>query len=223
MQLKHCAVALCLLALAAANPRTAVAAGGGLPSLQSQAGDPLSDSDRTALAAWVFAQPGVQAHIGQGRTRLLRMGADLPKDASGEEYRRATFFVRNYDAGVVHAIRVHLVTGQISIDDLLSAVQPNPEEIAAALAVIRRDPELATRLVDPAIHVTGGFYARSPRLDDPCSRDVCLLIELMNAGHGNGFANRVVVNLSSETVANRNFRSSPDPEHPVSMTDLGGN
>jgi len=194
-----------------------------VPRLESRGGDPLSLSDRATLAAWALAQPEVQSHVGASRLRFLRGGAELAKGEGGAEYRRAVLYYRNYDSGFVNEVEVNLETGEISVRDRADLIQPNQDEVEAALAVIARDPALAPLLGDASIHVDGGFYDRSPLAKDPCSKNVCLIIELMNAGHGNGWAHRVIVNLSRETIANRDFHGPTREGQIVPLTDLGGN
>jgi hypothetical protein len=217
---------LSVLALSlAAGAGQADAAGGpgSLPRLESRRGEPLTAADTSALVAWALAQPEVKAATGGHRTRVLRAGADSPKLESGGEGWRALIYVRDYDAGLVHRIEVDLDTAALEVEELLDWVQPNDEEFRAAVAVVARDRELGPLVADPRIHVTGGFYERSPYAGDPCSKDVCLYVELMHAGHGQGFAKRLIVNLSRETIANRDYQWSGDPDRPTPLTDLGGN
>ncbi len=192
-----------------------------VPALESRGGDPLSDSDRSSLAAWALAQPQVRAHVLANRLRFLRGGAEIAKKEGGAEYRRALLFYRNYDRGLVNEVEVDLDSGQISIRDLYDSVQPTREEVAAAIDIIRRDPQLGRLVDDPSIHVDGGFYERGMIERDPCSKDICLIVELMNAGVGNGWANRVIVNLSKELIANRNFRGPTVEGQIVPLSDLG--
>lgn len=195
-----------------------------VPTLESQGGDSLSNSDRSTLASWALAQPEVRSHVGADRLRFLRGGAEIAKrdqEQGGGEYRRALLFYRNYDRGLVHEIEVDLGTGTIGIRDLYDSVQPTGEEVAAAIEVIRRDPLLGRLVDDPSIHVNGGFYERAMIARDPCAKDICLIVELMNAGAGNGWANRVIVNLSKESIANRNFRGPAVEGQIVPLSDLG--
>jgi hypothetical protein len=196
------------------------AASGRPPLLETLPGDAFSDSDRQTVLDWALARPEVRSRLAGRRTRVLRMGADLPKGPDGE-FRRATIFVRNYDEGLTHAIYANLFTGEITIIDMTSLVQPNGEEIAEALALIGADPALAPLLADPALFVTGGFFNRAVDPADPCYRDICLNIEVMT-GQRKGFARRLVVDLSRRVIANRNFQATTDPEHPSPMTRTGG-
>ena len=211
------AALLGLLGLALALP---AGAGSLPPALESELAEGLTDNDRFELVAWAMDQPAVKQHLGQDRVKVLRAGANPVKDGA-REYRQGCVYVRNYDKGVTHEVRVDLETGRIAIADLLGLVQPSQDEIEDALAVIQRDPVLAPLLTDPNIFVSGGYYDRSPVAADPCSRDICLLIEMMPVGHGRGFQNRVVVNLSRGSIANRNFRHAAD-ETPTPLTDMGG-
>ena len=77
----------------------------------------------------------------------------------------------------------------------------------AAWAIMRRDPTLLPYFSDPSVEVSGGFYDRSRVADDPCSRDVCLLIEIIRRRPAQGYAAQVVVNLSRDEIVNRNFRT----------------
>jgi hypothetical protein len=195
-----------------------------VPVLESRGGDSLSDSDRSILASWALAQPEVKAHVGADRLRFLRGGAEVAKrnqDQGGGEYRRALLFYRNYDRGLVHEVEVDLDAGTIGIRDLFDSVQPTREEVAAAVDVIRKDPVLGVLVDDPAIHVDGGFYERAQIERDPCAKDICLIVELMNAGVGNGWASRVIVNLSKGTVANRDFHGPTVEGQIVPLSDLG--
>ena len=148
------------------------------------------------------------------------MGSDRPKGRDGL-YRRATFYLRNYDRGIVHRLYVNLDNGEISIEDLTSLVQPSREEIEAAWAIIRRDPELGRYYSDPSVEFSGGYYDRSRVPDDPCSRDVCLQIGIVNRRPRHGFARQVVVNLSRENIANRAFRTPPSPVPPRRLSVPG--
>jgi len=148
------------------------------------------------------------------------MGTDRPKGPQGP-YRRATLFFRNYAEGIVHRVYVQLDSGEIAIENLTSLVQPNREEIRAAWEIIRTDPGLRGLFDDPEIVPSGGFYDRSHIQDDPCSRDVCLLIEFIRRRPGHGFAKQVVVNLSRETIANPNFRT-PHPANRGSRLSARG-
>lgn len=168
-----------------------------------------SSAEAQALVQWVVAQPQVQTRFAGARTRLLRMGIDRPKGREGT-YRRATLFFRNYDLGIVHRVYLKLDTAEIAIEDLTSLVQPSREEIKAAWDIIRADSALQSLFDDPAIVPSGGFYDRSHVRGDPCSRDVCLLIEFARRRPGQGFAKRVVVNMSRETIANSDFHT-PEP------------
>ncbi len=194
-----------------------------VPALESRGGEPLSDSDRSSLAAWAIAQPEVKSHVGESRTRFLRGGAEVAKKDDGREYRRAVLYYRNYDSGVVNEVEVDLDSGAITVRDRRDQVQPNREEVQEALAIVARDPQLGSLVKDPNIYADGGFYARSLIERDPCSKDVCLQIHLMNSGAGAGWSHRLIVNLSQGTVANRNYQSPTVQGQIVPMTDLGGN
>lgn len=209
---------LASLALVALTASTAWA-GQGLPRLESLGSEPLTSTDRAALASWALAQPEVKAHVGSSRLRLLRGGADIVKTETGEEFRKAILYYRNYDSGFVNQIGIHLETGAIDIVDRTDLVQPNPEEFQAALAVIAQDRRLGPLLSDPNINVNGGFYERSQIAKDPCAKDVCLLVELMNAGHGNGWAHRVIVNLSREVIANADFHGPTEEGQIVPLSE----
>ncbi len=189
------------------------------PRLETLPGDAFSDADRTAVLGWALARPEVRARLAGRRTRVLRMGADMPKGVDGE-FRRATIFVRNYDEGLTHAIYANLNTGEITIVDMTSLVQPNGEEIAAALALLVRVAELAPLLADPALFVTGGFFNRAVDPADPCFQDICLHIEVMTEKR-KGFARRIIVDLSRQRIANRNFQATTDLDHPSPMTRPG--
>jgi hypothetical protein len=91
------------------------------------------------------------------------------------------------------------------IEDLTSLVQPSRAELRAAWDIIRADPGLRWLFDDPEIIPSGGFYDRSRVRDDPCSRDVCLLIEFVRHRPGHGFVKQVVVKI----VKN----SPPPPPH----------
>jgi hypothetical protein len=218
MRAKERLATLAMLAMLTISAST-VWAGQGLPRLESLGNEPLTSTDRAALATWALAQPEVKAHLGSSRVRLLRGGAGSVKSETGEEFRKALLYYRNYDSGVVNQIGIHLETGEIDLVDRTDLVQPNPEEFQAALAIIGQDRRLGSLLSDPNINVTGGFYERSQVAADPCAKDVCLLIELMNAGHGNGWAHRVVVNMSREAVANADFRGPTEEGQIVPLTE----
>jgi hypothetical protein len=215
MRSKGLAAFLLLVGLAGSAAHAA-----SVPVLESRGGDSLSDSDRSTLASWALAQPEVKAHVGADRLRFLRGGAEIAK-RDGGEYRRALLFYRNYDRGLVHEVEVDLDAGTIGIRDLYDSVQPTREEVAAAVDIIRKDPVLGVLVGDPSIHVDGGFYERAMIERDPCAKDICLIVELMNAGVGNGWANRVIVNLSQGKVANRDFHGPTVEGQIVPLSDLG--
>jgi hypothetical protein len=195
---------------------------GSLPRFESSGEDPLSASDSAALVRWVLDQPEVAARFEGGRVRVLASGAGVIKDDQGREIRRGVVHVRNYKLGLVHSIAVDLLTGALEITDDKGAIQPNADEIADAVNLVHADAELGALIDSHPLHIDGGFYERSPVAEDPCARDVCLLIELMNPGHGNGFARRVVVNLSRRDIANRNFQGPRNAGEIVPLADLGG-
>ncbi len=202
---------------------TAAGFAASVPSLQSRGNEPLSDSDRSTLAVWALAQAEVKSHVGESRMRFLRGGSEIAKNGDGQEYRRAVLYYRNYDSGVVNEVEIDLDSGAITVRDRTDQVQPNREEVEAALAVVARDPQLGPLLKDSSIYADGGFYARSLIERDPCSKDVCLQIHLMNAGAGAGWTNRLIVNLSKGTIANRNYQSPTVEGQIVPMTDPGAN
>lgn len=207
-----------LLAGSAALPALA----GSLPRFESFGEEPLTDNDRNALVRWVFEQPEVLAHFEGGRVRALRAGAMVVKDDEGREIRQGLVHVRNYKLGVAHSISVDLLTGEIGITDDRGSVQPNDEEFEEAVAVVRDDAEFGALMRGNTLHVTGGFYERSPIAEDICSKNVCLLVELMNPGHGNGWARRVVVDLTRRKIANRNFVGPTSLNQIVPLADMGG-
>lgn len=192
----------------------------GVPRLTALPADPLTAAERRAVTAWTLAQPQVVAHLAGSRTRLLRVGSDLPRDEEGEEYRRVTLHVRNYTSGLTHAVSVNLTTGAIEIRDLESLVQPNREEIDEGMAILARDPALAP-LVNRELKLLGGFFNRSPYPDDPCSRDICLEYGFMKPGWPKGPARRVIVNLSRGAVAHSNFRAPAAGAPLPRMTEPG--
>jgi hypothetical protein len=207
--------------LLAGGMMTAPLHAGSLPRFESSGEDPLTDSDSGALVRWVLDQPEVVAHFEGGRVRVLQAGAGVIKDDQGKEIRRGVVHVRNYTLGLVHSIAVDLLTGALEITDDKGAVQPNPDEIADAVNLVHADAELGALMDSRTLHIDGGFYERSPVAGDLCAHDVCLLIELMNPGHGNGFARRVVVNMSRREIANRDFHGPTSYGEVVPLADLG--
>jgi hypothetical protein len=211
-----------LLILLAAAALAAPAYAGSLPRFESLGEDALTNNDTASLVRWVFEQPQVVAHFEGGRVRVLHAGATVVKDERGGESRLGVVHVRNYKLGLVHSVAVDLLTGEVNITDDKGSIQPNQEEIADAIALVHADPELGAMMDGSTLHVDGGFYERSPIAEDPCSHDVCLLIEMMNPGHGSGFARRVVVNMSRRDIANRNFQGPKSFGETVPLADLGG-
>lgn len=211
--------------LLAGSVSTLPALAGSLPRFESFGEDPLTDNDRAALIHWALEQPEVLDRFEGGRVRALRAGAVVVKDDQGGEIRRGLVHVRNYKLGVAHSIAVDLLTGEIEITDDRGSVQPNDEELQEAVGVVRDDAELGTLLRANTLNVTGGFYERSPIAEDICSKNVCLLIELMNPGHGNGWARRVVVDLTARAIVNRNFVGPTSLNQVVPLApiaDMGG-
>lgn len=184
--MKNPSIPLCaalLLAAVVGGPVAAAPAGvAELPELTSHRADPFTPVERDAVVAWTLAQPAVQAHLGDSRTRVLRAGSDLPKREDGSTYRRASLFVRNYDTGLTSIIRVDLDRGEVSIGDTDALVQPNPEEIDAAAAIVRADEGLRELVEDDELVLNGAFFLRSPYRDDPCHRNVCLLFHFVDPG-----------------------------------------
>lgn len=195
---------------------------GSLPRFESSGEDPLTDNDSNALVRWVLEQPEVVAHFDGGRVRVLHSGAGVIKDDQGNEIRRGVVHVRNYKLGLVHSVAVDLLTGALEITDDKGAVQPSRDEIADAINLVQADPELRALIDGSPLHIDGGFYERSAVAGDPCARDVCLLIELMNPGHGNGFARRVVVNMSRREIANHDFHGPTSQGQIVPLADMSG-
>jgi hypothetical protein len=188
-----------------------------LPVLTSAPGDAFSRAEEEALLAWVLARPEFQSHVGSDRIRLIRMGSDQPKGSDGP-YRRATLYFRNYPRGLAHRVYVNLASGAVQISDLTSLVQPGREELEAARAIVRRDPEFARYFSDAGVEVSGGFYERSPVAGDPCARDICVTIGIVRRRPGQGFARQVVVNLSREQIAHRDYRTPPVGAPPNRMS-----
>jgi hypothetical protein len=195
------------LVLGAASPDSVRAAESvAPPRLTSARGEAFTDSEREALESWVMSQPEAKALLAGHRTRLLRVWSDVAK-GSGGTYRRASLIFRDYDAGTAREITINLSTGALATRELVG-VQPSPEEIEEAMAIIRSDPGLAGFVSNPKLELIGGFHNRSRRADDACARDVCLDFAFMRANY-EGPARYVIVDLTRRVVANRDFRVRP--------------
>lgn len=179
-----------------------------------RAGAPVTASERQALSGWAFAQPAARRLAGH-RLRVLAAGTDAEGKGGGE---RALLYVRDYDTGGAFEIAIDLERRTLALISLKGLIQPSREEIDEAIAIARREPELAALLSDPSYQIAGGFLLRSPDSSDPCFRDVCLHLEVLEKRRLI-FARRLVVDLSRGLVANRNFPFTLDPEVPPAMTE----
>lgn len=189
------------------------------PRLASAPGDALTESERQAVASWALAQPEVRTAVAGHRTRVLRVGSDLPK---GEPAlgRRATVLLRDYDSGLAHEVTIDLAAVRVRVRTLAGIVPPDTDEIAEGVEIVRRDPALAAFNGNPALTLMGGFFNRSPWPDDPCSREICLEFQFMRPGYEKGPTRGVVVNLTRGLVSHHDFRApSAAGESPPRMTE----
>jgi hypothetical protein len=214
-----CAVGLTLSPLASG----ALAAGSGaLPKLTTLPGEAFSPAERQAVIQWTLAQPEIRSRLEGRRHRLLSANADFPKEA-GRSYRRATLYIRNYDARVTHEVSVDLRTWRLKVEDLVAQVQPSYEEIREAMDLIRGDAPLAELVQDPRLTLDGGFYVPSTDTADPCSRDVCMQFGFMKPNFEKPPARIVIVDLNAQRVVNRDYRRFLEAGQPWRMTEEGGN
>ena len=176
------------------------------PRLASAPGDALTESDRQVVVSWAFARTEVRTAVGGHRTRVLRVGSDLPKGEGGSS-RRATVLMRDYDSGLAHEVTIDLVTASVRVRTLAGIVPPNPDEIAEGIEIVRRDAALAAFNGNPALTLMGGFFNRSPWPDDPCSREICLEFQFMRPGYEKGPTRGVIVNLTRGFVCHHDFRA----------------
>jgi hypothetical protein len=189
------------------------------PRLASAPGDALSESDRQAVVSWALARPEVRTAISRHRTRVLRVGSDLPK-GEGASSRRATVLLRDYDSGLAHEVTIDLAAGRVQVRALAGIVPPNPDEIAEGIEIVRRDAALAAFNGNPALTLMGGFFNRSPWPDDPCSREICLEFQFMRPGYEKGPTRGVIVNLTRRIVCHHDFRApTAAGESPPRMTE----
>ncbi len=99
-------------------------------------------------------------------------------------------------------------TSEIEITDFRGMTQPNAEERAEAVAIAQSDPKLASFFEDSSIRVSGGFLRRSEFDDDPCSREVCVLVQLHKGRADINFRKFVVVNLTQQKVVHYDFQAN---------------
>ena len=199
-----------------------VAEGNAPPRLASAPGDAFTEDDRQAVVSWALVQPEVRTAVAGHRTRVLRVGSDLPKGESASG-RRATVLLRDYDSGTAHEITIDLAAVRVHVRALAGIVPPNPDEIAEGVEIVRRDPALAAFNGNPTLSLMGGFFNRSPWPDDPCSREICLEFQFMRPGYEKGPTRGVIVNLTRRVVCHHDFRApTAAGESPPRMTERSG-
>lgn len=215
----HAKPCILLLLLMIASPALAEEAKhSARPQLKSLLYDPLTTAERGAAIEWALALPDVRRHVGDDRTRLLRAGADVATDDDGSRYRRLVIYLRNYDRGLVHRVAVRLDSGEVSVRDLRSLVQPSREEIAEAKSLIRSDRRLKSLVEDSELELSGGFFVRSRVLEDPCLSHICLEFHFVREGSVGGSVRRVIVDLTRRRLAHTDFPGLIDSRLPVSLT-----
>jgi hypothetical protein len=166
--------------------------------------NPLAPAEKDALVAWTVAQPAVKAAAAGHRTRVLRAWSDVVTTATGSE-RRSIVLVRDYDTGTAREIAINLATGAIQMRELIG-IQPSREEMAAAMAIVRSDPALASFVANPDLVLIGGFHNLSVHPGDPCSREICVDFAFMKRKY-EGPARYVIVNLTRGIVSHHDFRA----------------
>lgn len=218
--------ALATLSLSAAA--VAALGTGAPPRPKGAPGAAVTASEAKALADWTLAQPQVATRVKSHRTRLLKVA--LSEGGKDGKSGSAVLAFRDYDAGVVQQFVVDLTTGAVEVGEVARLVQPSAEEIAEGMAIVRRDPALASLAADSSLTLMGGFHVMSPYADDPCSREVCLEFAFMRPGPNWGNSSReqkvpprrVIANLSRGVVANRDYRADAQSAAPARMTARAG-
>lgn len=193
-----------------------------LPRPASSPGDELTESDRQAVVSWALGRPEVRTAVAGHRTRVLRVGSDLPKGESASG-RRTTVLLRDYRSGLAHEVTIDLASDRVRVRTLAGIVPPSPDEIEEGVEIVRRDPALAEFNGNPALTLMGGFFNRSPWPDDPCSHEICLEFQFMRPGYGKGPTRGVIVNLTRGVVCHHDFRAPTRAgESPPRMTERSG-
>lgn len=202
MHKRWCLALVAGLLLAGTPPTPAGARGGS--EATAATGDSLSPEQARELTDRALARHGVRERLGRGRIRFVRGGL-APPEKTGR--RIAVLYLRNTDRGTAYALSVDLMTGAVAMRQIVGLLQPSPEEIAEARAILARDPALAPLFANPRLTLQGGFHTHSPDPADPCSRDVCLELAFMEPGFEKDPARRVIVNLTRGAVGDRDFRA----------------
>ena len=185
-----------------------------LPVLESLAGETFTTSERAAIIDWTLSQPEVRARTDGRRYRLLRAASESAKTASGDA-RRAILYVRNYDAGVVHAISVDLASARIEIRDLRhAAASPSAEEIQAAMTLVKADPAFEAQAANPMMELMGGFQWTGEGAADPCARDFCVQLAFMEQNFEKKPVHFIIVDLSRQEIVNRDLVKNATTQAP---------
>ena len=176
----------------------------------------MTEAERHEFVAWALARREVRLASAGHRTRVLRVWSDVVKGEKGPA-RRNLVLVRDYDAGV--AREISSVAGSASVEVReLRGVQPSAEEIAEAMAIVRRDPALARFVSNRALRLIGGFHTRSRVANDPCATEICLDLAFMRDNY-EGPERYVIVNLTRGAVAHHDFRGARHGAPPPRMTE----
>jgi hypothetical protein len=181
-----------------------------LPALTSSGSEALTASERAAIVEWTMAQPEVRAKTDGHRHRVLRTAAEQTKTPRGDA-RRAVLYVRDYDAGVVHEVRIDLGSAQIEIRDLPhAAASPSAEEIEEAMTLVRSDAAFAEQSANPALSLSGGFQWTGHGAADACARDFCVQLAFMEQNFEKKPVHFIIVDLSRQEIVNRDLLKDAD-------------
>jgi hypothetical protein len=185
------------------------------PRLTSLPDEAFTEGEARAVVDWTVARPEVRSRLEGHRWRLLSVGSDRPKGRLGP-YRRATLYVRNYDAGLTHRIFVDLSSGRLQIADFEhGAAAPTEDEIQEAVALVRSDPQLQPLVQDSRLELMGGFALPAGEIPGACVRDLCVQLAFMQRAFTTDPVRFILVNLSRRVIEDRSyFKTSRDPSTP---------
>jgi hypothetical protein len=148
--------------------------------------------------------PQVAARAGLRQQEVLRSWQDRVK-VDGRDELRTVEIVFDYSAGEAHR-RVFDAAGQLLSEEVL-ANQPRPttSEIAEAIDIVRRDPELGRLARDKRANFAGGFLLRE-REGEPCGPPArCLQILMLSESYWE-LLRRPVVDLGQRgRIAHRHY------------------
>jgi hypothetical protein len=137
--------------------------------------------------------------------RLLRTWEESVKLPGGSEYTRRVDVVFDYGRGNARE-DFYSAEGRFLGSRKIMQVLPSPsrEEVAEAMTLVRKDPEIRTIIDRFSADLTGGFVVEEGRGRTCGPGTRCLLLLVISPDHS-GLIRRVVVDLAKERIAYRTF------------------